>query len=263
MTDAYRKLSPGDVLKSFPSSSWNDLLDMARDWKATRNAITSKTAGLGLESARTLVPIKNATGSDVDRYGVLALSDFLISPSAHLQNFKNRPAFEGDTPAATMAEKFVVLQEPIGSGKIGLGLLAGVTAVQIDVTQAHHCFADTVPGDATKLRSCLWGPVEILVKESGTGTKWAYVSLGNFRRAFRARGVTTEAIDQNTTGDVLVFKRTSSTGFTSTGESVEALNDLDYDVGDNSTVEVIFDGLGDDGTPYWRFIEPDYTCPEE
>ena len=163
MTDAYRKLSPGDVLKSFPSSSWNDLLDMARDWKATRNAITSKTAGLGLESARTLVPIKNATGSDVDRYGVLALSDFLISPSAHLQNFKNRPAFEGDTPAATMAEKFVVLQEPIGSGKIGLGLLAGVTAVQIDVTQAHHCFADTVPGDATKLRSCLWGPVEILV----------------------------------------------------------------------------------------------------
>jgi hypothetical protein len=260
----FGRLQPGDALTSFPSRAWNDLLEMLVEWKQLKRKLSAGTGGMGLESARTLIPVKNTTESNLNRCAVLRLDDFLISPADSLPEFKERPAFRGALPEASNGEAFGILYEPIAAGAIGLAILAGVAPVQIDVTNASHHFADTIQGDATKLRSCLWGPVEILTRQSGTGTKWAYVSLGHFHRAARFRGVTTEAINEDAVGGVDVYRRSSSTGYTATGETVEALNDVDVDIGAaGAVVEVEFDGLDDDGDPLWRIVNPDFVCPED
>lgn len=81
----------------------------------------------------------------------------------------------------------------------------------------------------------------------------------------RFRGMTAEAIVQDALGDVDVYQRSSDSGYTSAGKTVEALNDLDVDIDAAGAVcEVIFDGLNrDSGEPRWRILNTDFACPPE
>jgi hypothetical protein len=258
----YRKIKPGDVLPAYPAAFHNDVLDMLGWFKANRNAmLLGGSGGLGLESARTLVPIKNDSGNDLDRFAVVRVTDFLFGPGAG-QTFKNRPAFKGGLPAASTHEKFAILQEPLKDGKIGLALLSGVTACQVDIAIEAHSFADTIQDDAEKLRSCLWGPVEILARQGGTGPQWCYVSLCGFRRAARFRGLLHTDIDQDDTGNAYVYTRIDADTYADSGEMQPVLNDLDADLEAGAIVEVVFEGLDENGDPLWRITQADYECPE-
>lgn len=79
----------------------------------------------------------------------------------------------------------------------------------------------------------------------------------------RFRGVTVAPIDQDQTGDVAVYRRTSAEGYEDTGEVLECLNDVDVDFGASAVVEVAFDDLDEDGKALWRISNGDFTCPSE
>jgi hypothetical protein len=167
---------PGRPLR-IPAATWNRLLDMAQR--------SANELGAGpeaaLEESTGIVLVKNNSGADVDRFGVLGIDGVVFTPSDNLVEFKRQVAIKGITPAAATHEgTFVVLAEPLKSGAVGRAYAAGVCHVQIDVTDAAHTRADVKDSDRAKLasKSDDEGSARILWKESGTGTKWATVMLG-------------------------------------------------------------------------------------
>jgi hypothetical protein len=125
-----------------------------------------------------IVTVKNNSGGDVNRFGVLGINDALFTPTDNGDLFKSRVIINGDTPSALHQGRFVVLLEPIADGKLGRGYVAGTIPCKIDVIDTSHDFADVKPADDVSLKSRGgYGSARILYKESGTGVKLAYVEL--------------------------------------------------------------------------------------
>lgn len=166
-------------------SSGQPFRPRAEDWNAFAAAANSlRGPRTGLADARNqpdggvYVWVKNTTGDDIDRYGILALGDPLIDPDDNLEEFKGRPAFEGVAPDADVhRELFCVLPAPLADGRIGLGLIAGITPVLIDVRLETDAYAGCKTDELGKLEGGD-GFAKILSKETGTGDKWAIVLLG-------------------------------------------------------------------------------------
>lgn len=163
-------LNPGDPLPT-KASTWNAILGAARGYKARSAGGASLEAGDGLA-------IENTSASDVDRFGILGIDGLVFAPADDLDSFQSSFAMSGDTPAtANHLGKFAVCLEPIPAGEVGRGVIADLIQVQVDVVDEDHAFADVLDGDNAKLQSSTDGSARIFAKESGTGTKWAVVSL--------------------------------------------------------------------------------------
>lgn len=176
MGDSLKKVHAGQRLE-IPAPAWNAFIDAARANKARDHGL----AGPRHAAARavTILPIKNSSGSDRGRFEVLGIDDLIFDPTANLAEFQNNPAIDGVTPAtASHVGKFVILLEPIPSGRIGRGLLMGVCPVKVNFAAADDDYADVADGEAGYLASGSTGAASILWKESGTGEKWALVSVG-------------------------------------------------------------------------------------
>jgi len=127
-----------------------------------------------------IVLVKNSSGSDVARFGVLGISGVIFTPTDSLATFQDQVAVTGVTPTtASHVGKFVVLLDPIANGKVGRGWIAGVCQVQVDVTDTAHKFCDVRNSDRAKLVSSASGSARIIYSESGTGTKWCVVRIGD------------------------------------------------------------------------------------
>ena len=190
--DAFRKVRPGDRLR-IPAEWFNTVTDVAM---AHKQGKTGFGFSGNLEfNGDELIRIKNASGSDVARFGILGLDDFIISPTDNQQEFQNKINFEGVTPltASHYDGYYAVLIEPIKNGKIGWARIGGIVPVQVNITDDAHWWADITNSDATKLTSGHAGTAKILMKESGTGTKWCYVQLGTSNVGVVLRAKTQEA----------------------------------------------------------------------
>lgn len=155
------------------------MLDCTRDWKASRS-LTGGEAGGQLRNA-DIVLVKNDSGEDVPRFGVLGIDGVIFTADDNLLEFQARVAFTGITPAeADHAGKFVICLDPIADGKIGRAWVSGVCHVQVDFTDAGHKFCDVKGTDRTKLASSTTGSARILYRDgTGTGTKWCVVRMGD------------------------------------------------------------------------------------
>jgi len=160
------------------AADWNAAQDAAADLAARRNTFgrdwqaTFKQTGI--------VRIRNDSGYDRDRFNVLGIDDTVIKPDENLEEFKNRIALIGVEPKdPDHVGRFAVLLEPIPAGAIGMGVVAGVTVVQVDVQDEDDTFAEIADGVVDNLKSGQAGSALILYKETGTGVKWAVVRLGN------------------------------------------------------------------------------------
>ncbi|GAF71074.1 unnamed protein product, partial [marine sediment metagenome] len=92
--------------------------------------------------------------------------------------FDNGPILTADTPVvADHAGRFVILQEPILDGRVGVAKVCGTSVVKIDMADADHIFAEVAAGSAV-LDSTNTGSVRILYVEPGVGEKWALVRFG-------------------------------------------------------------------------------------
>lgn len=170
----FPKVKPGDPYA--PSARLHNALVDALAYVDT----LKKTGGQALEGGPPLTWIlcQNTSGSDRNTNEILAFAAPQITPTDNLNEFRHRPTISGVTPTTSDRGRFGVLLAPCKNGAAAPIALAGVLAVQIDVTDANHKFADVKNGDATKLASGSNGVASILWKESGTGTKWAIVRLG-------------------------------------------------------------------------------------
>lgn len=175
----FSKIQPGEVLPGLPADAWNRFLDVANIVRGGGDG-GGPGFGNGFGSGNGLPPgvvlVKNTTADDRAQFEILTISGILFGSTDNIVEFKTKPCLKG-IATGTPPEKFVILQEPIGAGKIGRGMVCGVTAVQVDMVTSLDPWADVISADSTKLRSGPFGSARILYAPAGTGTVWALVSI--------------------------------------------------------------------------------------
>ena len=167
-----KKVQPGQPVK-IAAADYNAMVDAALDHqRGTQNTSSSSGNFIG----RGTIRVRNISGTDVARFGVLGISAPAILPATSLAGFQRNLVLDCVTPAAGTHEgRFVILAEPIKNNSMGMAWVSGVCQVKINVTDAAHLFADVKNTDATQLASGVAGGAQILWKESGTGSKWAII----------------------------------------------------------------------------------------
>lgn len=225
-----RKVKPGDPLR-IAAPDWNTLLDMADAYRGSQPG-AMPSGKLGVTSAGVIVPVKNATGSDVARYHAAAVSAPLYTHTENADTFLNQLALSGVAMTADYFGRFAVFQEATPSGKLGRALIQGITVAEITVVHADHDRVDIDTASGSKLVSAFYGAGEILYKESGTGTKWAIVRVGAFESP-ELKAVAGEFIAAGSSGDAEIQLDGSGS------ETVTAyLNWMHNDVGVDSGCEL-------------------------
>lgn len=178
MSDALKKVRSGDPLV-IPAAAYNAFIDAAVDYRQ-RMAHLGQGAQPSNQQA-SIVLVRNDSGADRQRFEVLGVDSPIIDPSANEEEFKNRVALSCVAPAADTHEgKFVILAEPIASGKIGRAYAAGVCPVKIDVPDEEQewRYAEIADGVTANLKVGMQGSATILWRAGGTGVQWAVVRLG-------------------------------------------------------------------------------------
>lgn len=171
--DTFRMIRPGERLAGLPSRPWNAMIAHLRG--------APPPMGLG-DRAPTegIVPVRNDSGNDVDRFGVLGMDGVIVTQDDNEDEFYNRPTLTGVTPGLAHPGRFIILQEPAADGEIVRGMIAGVTPVLINVVDEGDRYADVEDDPdyaGVRLKSALSGVARILWKESGTAEKWAYLQF--------------------------------------------------------------------------------------
>ena len=171
--DPYRHVTRGERLQ-ITAGVWNRLIDLVRP-----SELAADGGASDLVSRQTgIVKVRNSSGSDQPRYAVLGITGPIITAAANLDEFKRQVTLDGVTPlASTHKGKFCVLLEPLQSGAIGKGQVAG--AVQAQLTGADVGFAEIADGVATSLQADAAGSARVLWAEAGSGTRQALVLLGS------------------------------------------------------------------------------------
>lgn len=176
--DQLRRPQRGDPLK-IPAFVYSEMLDTVEFVRGLRRSESASMVRLARD--RGLVKVKNESGSDVARFGILGVDGIIaaINPTDNLAAWKNEPVLSGNTPDTDdHYGKFVVLVEPLADDAIGWGLASGVVPAQVAYAYSDSPYADIGDGDADKLADGEGGAAQVLYKESGTGTKWSIVRLG-------------------------------------------------------------------------------------
>jgi hypothetical protein len=201
MSGDLRKVRTGDPLR-IPARAYNAFVDAAH---LARRIDADTGAEPTLPGAQEhLVLVRNESGADLPRFGILGIDRPIIEPGAegNTDEFKRRAALIGAAITTTdeFVGRFVVAREPIASGKIGWSVIRGITPATVNVIDEDHSHADTYP-DQQVLRSGFTGAARILWKEPGTGELLALIEMGPADRdRFAARLGTATLIDGRTFG---------------------------------------------------------------
>jgi hypothetical protein len=182
--DAFRRVKSGEDLE-VSARAWNSFLDAAA---AVRGHLHDRTQDIATEFLQgDVVKVKNTTGSDAPRFGVLGITGVVFTESDNAREFQNRPTLIGVAPAAaTHRGRFAVLLDPIPAGKVGRAYVDGVCVAKLDLVDASHRFAEIIDGDSAKLRSAAVGSARIIYQgATGTGQRLAIVRLGDSPRRLR------------------------------------------------------------------------------
>jgi len=178
MSDALRKVQAGQKLV-IPAAAYNAFIDAAVDYRRRTARIGQKAEPSQRQAS--IVLVRNDSGGDLNRLAVLGIDSPVIDPADNEDEFKNRVALVGVTPVEDTHEgKFVVLAEPIATGRIGRAYAAGLCPVKIDVPDEDHeyPFAEVAEGVTDNLKATHYGSAAILWREGSTGVQWAVVRLG-------------------------------------------------------------------------------------
>jgi hypothetical protein len=179
MTDPLRFVNQGETWS--PSvAAHNAFVEAARahrmrDRDAGRNPLAGwRDAGI--------VPIKNASATDLERGDVLGIDGPLHGPDSETGTFWSAPVLVGSEPDIDVHEgAFAVLLEPLDAGAIGRCCVSGICPAYVDVVDPDDGYADVVDGQHT-LRSEDAGSAQILWA-NGTGVVPALVRISNLFEA--------------------------------------------------------------------------------
>ena len=243
MDPSVRKVRPGE-------SALPALLDSAR-----HNAVTDGLAyidqqkhkeGGGPDQLRLqpgIVQIRNESGGALARFDILGISGVVPVYADNNDAFKAGPALTGATPDIDdHAGKFVVLLAPCADDEFAQAMIMGTTVCRVNVTDAKHDYADIKDASATELYSGLGGSAQILWKESGTGTKLAYVRLGasGGSRIIHGLSVGAVAITDSTFNIDNVYATAGPSPVASAAITIEVENSYDHEGDDNSVCHAVW-----------------------
>lgn len=236
---------------NFSAGGWNAAMAAAEAYQRSQQGGvegSGRSAGLN----RTIINVRNMSGSQVQRSQILGLGDFSFDPSDdnQLEELHEFLCLEGETPATPdHDDKWVVLPSELAEEEIGQAVLMGLVLVQVDIQSASHKFATIVDGDTEKLKSSTLGRGRIIKAETGTGTKWALVELGS-QGGSGSTGfyVTNGSLSHGSSVTVERIRRNSGgTGWERSGETLTAydifLNTADTVDADTVVTVVPYEGL--------------------
>jgi hypothetical protein len=167
------RVEPGQRISSaFSARAWNRAQDAADIVLGAKTGTTAEPL-VGAGAAVNIVLIKNLSGHDVPRHGVLGVSGVAIVPSSVANpspdeitataQFVQNPVLTGITPTTlTHSDRFVVTMEPIPNNSIGRAAVSGVFACRVKFVNASHRFAGVENNDRTQLATTDCGLVQLL-----------------------------------------------------------------------------------------------------
>lgn len=266
MPDPYRQVRPGESLE-IPSQVWNSMVDLVRPHGSL--STSASTEGSGREAI--IIRVRNDSGADVPRCGVLGLDGPVFTPDDSEESFLSRATFKATTPDIDLhRRRYCVLLDPAKSGQFARAFLAGVCQVRVNLIDPTHEFANVEDNSRARLKSSRYGHAQILWTEADgayyaydTGEMWALVRLG-VSMSCVAVGVATTDVSPRSgygswgSGSVLLYRRTTAGGVESTGETITAYNassEVDAygdSIAAGNWVSVAWDA---DGTPWVAPLE--------
>jgi hypothetical protein len=267
MSDPFRQVRPGESLE-IPSQVWNSMLDMVRP----HGNLSTAGGAEGSGRQAVIIRVKNGSGTDLPRNSVLGLDGPVFTPDDSTDAFLRQPAFRGVEPTTDHRRRYCVLLDPAKDGQFARAFLSGVCQVRVDLVDTSHEFANVVSGVTNRLKSSRYGHAQILWTETDSayygyesGQMWALVRLGVTMSSV-AVGVATTSISPRSgygswgTGSVLLYRRSSGGGVTSTGETITVYNASSEVDAYSHSIEAgdwVSVGWDADGTPWVAPLE----CP--
>ncbi len=179
MADILKKVQRGAPLV-IPANTYNAFVDAAQDFQ--RRKLSQQSTGTPTGRHNGIILIRNDSGADRDRFDVLGVSGPVFDPATDPEAFKNYPAMTGVTPTEDDHRgKFVVLLEPVPTGKLARAVAAGVVPARVDMPDEDYPYrlADITDGSAANLTATKIGSAAILWREGGIGVQWALARLAN------------------------------------------------------------------------------------
>ena len=180
--DQYKKVTSGEPL-AIPAETWNDVLDTTRAHRNARLDVKREVKHRIRDA--DIIYVKNATANDLSKFAILGIDGSAIpydgTPMSQ-RSYYDRVAFDGADPTiADHAGQFVITQEPLAKGAIGVAIVSGVTVVKVNLSDVGHTFADVSEGNTGELASVGYGGARILSREgTSTGSQLAVVRLSNW-----------------------------------------------------------------------------------
>jgi hypothetical protein len=180
---ALRKLNPGETLPVLPRDTFNTIIDSRDVIGRHKNNLKAKVPSLQ-NTGGIVVWVKNDSGTDVDRFGVLGIDEPIILPDENENEFAMRVALKCVTPSAGGSSeddnrgRFVICAEPIANGKIGRAFIAGVCACKLQDNSGSNGFVEIIDGNVERLQLADSGSAVVLWKDESSGGEWAIIRLG-------------------------------------------------------------------------------------
>lgn len=191
----------------FAAQTYNELTGLIEKDRQNQLSTHASFSARGQQWVR----VKNGSGVDVPRFGVLGIEGILFDPATTLPAFLERAVFCGQLPSEThQAGRFLICAEPIRDGAIGRAWADGIVTVRMDVQNPSHQYATVKPDDTTQLMSTDQGLCYILYKEAGVGQKWAVLRYGATGNSLRWAFCAHDAAFGNTLGCYLDTDQTGT-----------------------------------------------------
>lgn len=174
--DDFKKRSSGDpfVMKA---PLYNALIDAARQTKQNRHDVGGNFQPD--QRCSTIVPIRNGSGADKSRGGLLGIAGPIIGPSGNFDEFLHKVALEGAAPTLAHVARWAVLIEPIAAGAIGRAVVSGLAICQITMRNDKHQYVEIT--SSGELESGDSGSARIVWVAGTSGTQWAVINIDSPR----------------------------------------------------------------------------------
>ncbi|HRS71426.1 MAG: hypothetical protein OEV87_01225 [Phycisphaerae bacterium] len=166
----------------FGAQTYNELNGLIEKDRLSGLSMQAK----GARGNNDFVLVKNISGTDIGRFGILGIAGIVFDPQTALPAFVSRTVFTGEMPTEShQTGRFLICAEPIKNGAIGRAWADGIVTTRLFVQDASHNYATVKPDDTTQLISADQGLCYILYKEAGTGQKWAVLRYGSTGNSLR------------------------------------------------------------------------------
>lgn len=165
-----KRYNPGDPLR-IPAADLNLVADFV---EGVAPGMSSPGMGGGLPPS--VVRVRNATGSSLAAFTVVAIGAPRVLPSSNAEAFKRFPVFTAEIPADDTTVGLAILQRTIPNGETGPAIVAGGSPVRVTVTDAGHQYA--APDGSGGLVSAESGPISLPWKAAVGDSQWCFAIIG-------------------------------------------------------------------------------------